>query len=159
MAFRRSRSGGAHLVNRRTFALHSCLMMLLLFPSIVSAQVQTRVRIIEASNVSPSIDPGLTDVHDQLGSLFNFSSYRLLKDVNLNLVGNRPVVVPVHAGRSMEVTLVGEYRNMFELKIKITREGAPVLNTQVRLTSGRTILIGGPRHGGAVLIFALSGKF
>ena len=146
-------------MNRKAFPLISWLMMLLLLPSLVFAQVQTRVRIIEASNVGPSIDPGLRDVHDQLGSLFNFSSYRLLNDVNLNLVGNRPVGVPVHEGRSMEVTLVGEYRNMIELRIKITRGGSPVLNTQVRLASGRTILIGGPRHGGGVLIFALSGKF
>ena len=146
-------------MNQRTFALLSCLMIFFLLPSVVFAQVQTRVRIIEASNMGPSIDPALRDVHDQLGSLFNFSSYRLLKDVNLNLVGNRPVVVPVHEGRSMEVTLVGEYRNMIELRIKLTREGSTILNTQVRLSSGRTILIGGSKHGGGVLIFALSSRF
>jgi hypothetical protein len=146
-------------VNRKTHILLLFLIALLLVPSLALAEIQARVRIIEASNAAASVDPALRDVHDQLGSLFNFSSYRLLKDVNLNLLGNRPVEVPVHAGRLMEVTLVGEYRKMIELKIKITREGAPVLNTQVRLASGRTILIGGPKHGGGVLIFALSGKF
>jgi len=146
-------------VNWRTFALLSSLMLFLFFPSMVFAQVQTRVRIIEASNVGSTTDPALRDVHDQLGSLFNFSVYRLLKDVNLNLVGNRTVEVPVHKGRTMEVTLVGEYRTMVELRIKITREGSPILNTQVRLSSGRTILIGGPRHGGGVLIFAVSARF
>jgi len=146
-------------VNRKILVLLLGLMLFLILPSLAFAQVQVRVRIIEASNAGPSIDPALRDVHDQLGSLFNFSSYRLLRDVNLNLAGNRPVEVPVHAGRSMEVTLVGEYGKMVELRIKITREGLPVLNTQVRLSSGRTILIGGPRHGGGVLIFALSAKF
>ena len=146
-------------MNRKTFALLFSLILPFILPSFVFAQVETRVRIIEASNAGPSIDPTLKDVHDQLGSLFNFSSYRLLKDVRLNLIGNRPVEVPVHQGRSMQLTLVGEYRNMIELRIRITREGSPVLNTQVRLASGRTIVIGGPRHGGGVLIFALSSKF
>ena len=146
-------------MNRRNSALLFCLIMLLLFPSVVFAQVEARVRIIEASNAGPSTDPALRDVHDQLGSLFNFSSYRLLKDVRLNLIGNRPAEVPLYKGKSMQVTLVGEYRNMIELKIKITREGGPVLNTQVRLTSGRTILIGGPKHEGGVLICAISSKF
>ncbi|RPJ08104.1 MAG: hypothetical protein EHM36_05890 [Deltaproteobacteria bacterium] len=146
-------------MNRKTFPLFFCLILLLLLPSGVYAQVEARIRIIEASNAGPSIDPALRDVHDQLGSLFNFSSYRLLKDIRLNLLGNRPVEVPLYKGRSMQVTLVGEYRNMIELRIRMTREGAPVLNTQVRLTSGRTILIGGPRHEGGVLICALSSKF
>lgn len=145
-------------MNPRTLTLLLWLMLLLILPAVGLAQVQTRVRIIEASNVGTSSDAPLKDVRDQLGSLFNFSSYRLLKDVNLNLVGNRATEVPVHRGRSMEVTLVGEYRNMIELKIRIIREGSPILNTQVRLSSGRTILIGGPKHGQGVLILALSAK-
>lgn len=101
----------------------------------------------------------LRDVHGQLGSLFSFTSYRLLRDINLGLVGNRPVEVPVHPGRSIEVTLIGEYKNLVELRIRIKREGVSVLNTHVRLTSGRTILIGGPRHGEGTMIFAISARF
>jgi len=138
------------------------LIVLLFFASAASAQVQARVRIIQASNVGTMIDPSLKDVHDELGSLFNFTSYRLLKDMNLNLMGNRPVEIPVHPGptrRSLEISLVGEHRNTIELRIRIKREGAPILNTQVRLSSGRTVLIGGPRHGEGVAILAISTRF
>lgn len=123
------------------------------------AQVETRVRIVEASNVGILVDPALTDVHSQLGSLFNFTSYRLLKDIHLSLVGNRPVDIFVHPGRSMEITLVGEYRNLVELRIRVKRDGLPILNTHVRLSRGRTILIGGPRHGEGTIIFAVSARF
>ena len=123
------------------------------------AQVQTRVRIIEASNVGILVDPALTDVHSQLGSLFNFTSYRLLKDVQLSLVGSRPVDIFVHPGRSVEITLVGEYKNLVELRIKVKRDGVPILNTHVRLSLGRTILIGGPKHGEGTIIFAISARF
>ena len=135
------------------------LILFLLSSSVTFAQVQARVRIIEASNEGASVDPILRDVHGQLGSLFSFTSYRLLKDINLSLVGNRPVEVPVRPGRSVEVTLIGEYKNLVELRIRIKREGASVLSTHVRLTSERTILIGGPRHGEGTLIFAISARF
>ena len=45
---------------------------------------------------------------------------------------------------------------MTELQVKIKREGSDILNTQVRITPGRTVLIGGPKHGGGVVIFALT---
>lgn len=135
------------------------LVLFLLSSSVAFAQVQTRIRIIEASNEGSSVDPILRDVHGQLGSLFSFTSYRLLRDLNLGLVGNRPVEVSVHPGRSVEVTLIGEYKNLVELRIRVKREGAFVLNTHVRLISGRTILIGGPRHGEGTIIFAISARF
>ena len=59
----------------------------------------------------------------------------------------------------MEITLVGEYRNLVELRIRVKREGSSILITHVRLASGRTILIGGPRHGEGTIIFAISGRF
>ncbi|OGP89313.1 MAG: hypothetical protein A2157_10430 [Deltaproteobacteria bacterium RBG_16_47_11] len=135
------------------------LILFLFFTSVAFAQVQARVRIIEASNEGASIDPVLRDVHRELGYLFSFTSYRLLKDIILDLTGNRPVDVPVHPGRSMEVTLVGEYKNLVELRIRIKRREIPILNTLVRLSSGRTVLIGGPRHGRGNTILAISARF
>ena len=143
-------------------ALPLCILSLvlsLLLPLSANAQVQTRIRIIQASNVGSSVDPTLKDIHSQLGSLFSFTSYRLLRDINLSLVGNRPEKVPVHEGRYLEVTLVGEHRKTAELQLKIFREGTAILNTQVRLASGRTILVGGPKHGEGVAILAISARF
>ena len=148
---------------KRLFPFFISLIALCLFLSSTAfAEVQVRVRIIEASHAGTGVDPVLEDVHGELGSLFNFNSYRLLKEVRVDLVGNRTVDVTLHPGRSMEVTLVGEYKRLIELRIKMIREGVAVLNTNVRLAPGRTILIGGPRHGGATpgtLIFAVSARF
>ena len=147
-------------VLKRLFAPSMFVILLLLLSASVSqAEIQGRIRVIQASNVGSVIDSSLRDVHSELGSLFSFTSYRLLKDINLRLVGNQPVEIPVHGGRSLEITLAGEYRNLAELKIRLRREGMVILNTQVRLASGRTILIGGPRHGDGVIILALSANF
>ena len=148
---------------KRSFPFLISVIALFVFSSSTAfAGAQVRVRIIEASHAGTGVDPVLEDVHAELGSLFSFNSYKLLREINVDLVGNRMVDVPVHPGRSIELTLVGEYKRLIELRIKMIREGATVLNTNVRLAPGRTILIGGPRHGGATpgtLIFAVSARF
>jgi hypothetical protein len=146
---------------RRTASfLISALILVHFFTSMALAQIQTRLRVIRASNVGSSIDPSLRDVHEELGSLFSFTSYRLLRDETLNLSPNRPVSISAHEGRIIiETTLVGLQRGAAELRIRVVREGKDILNTQVRLSHGRTVLIGGPRHREGVIIYALSARF
>jgi len=142
-------------------ACFTIFVLALAFSSASSAfpEVQARVKIIDASNLGSLVDPDLKEIHDQLGSIFSFTSYRLLKEVRVRLAGSRPVDIPIQPGRSMEVTLVGEYKNLIELRIRIKREGIPILNTSVRLSSGKIILIGGPRHGEDTIILAVSAYF
>ena len=144
---------------RNIISLTACFLILLIPISVAFAQVPARVRVIEASNVGSSIDPSLKDVQSDLKSLSNFTSYRLLKDDNLSLSPNRPVDIPVHKGRSLEITLIGQRKDMAECRVRIKSEGRDILNTQVRLSSGRTVLIVGPKHGQGVAIIALSARF
>ena len=144
---------------RRFVLLSTCLIILFtLFLQMAFAQVQTRVRMIQASNVGSNIDPSLKDVTDQLGSLFNFSSYRLLKDQTVTLSPNQPVSIPVHPGRSLELTMTKQHQHTVEVRVRIKREGTDILDTQVRLSPGRTVAIGGPKHGEGVVIIALSAR-
>jgi hypothetical protein len=144
---------------RKIISLTTFFLILLIPTSVAFAQVQTRIRVIEASNVGSSIDPSLRDVQSELKSLPNFTSYRLLKDENLSLSLNRAVDIPAHKGRSLEITLIGQRKDMAEYRVKIKSEGMDILNTQVRLSSGRTVLIVGPKHGEGVAIIALSARF
>jgi len=146
-------------MKKRTPLLILVLTLFFAFPPMAPAQVQTRLRVIEASNVGGVIDPSLKDLHGQLGSLFRYTSYRLLRDERLNLSSNQPASVPIHEGRSIEITQVGLQANRVELRVRIRRDGADLLNTQVRLSPGRTVLIGGPKHGEGVVILALSANF
>ncbi len=144
---------------KKIISLTTCFFILLIPISVAFAQVPTRVRVIEASNVGSIIDPSLKDVQSDLKSFSNFTSYRLLKDENLSLSPNRPADIPIHKGRSLEITLVGQRKDIAECRVKIKSEGTDILNTQVRLSSGRTVLIVGPKHGEGVAIIALSARF
>ena len=117
------------------------------------------MRVIQASNAGQNIDPSLNDVHKELGSLFSFTSYRLLREETLRLSPNQPVTITAHPGRFMEVNLVELKRDGAKLRVRVIREGKDILDTQVRLSPGRTVLIGGPRHGEGVVIYALSARF
>lgn len=156
MALRKSGERDFHIMRRTVLLFLFALTYSLFSASLVFAQVQTRIRVIEASNVGSSIDSSLRDVHGQLGSLFSFSSYRLLKDETVTLSPNQPISVPVHPGRSLEVTLIKQQRDTAEVRVKIKREGTDILNTQVRLSPGRTVSIGGPKHGEGTLLVVLS---
>ncbi len=159
MAVRRSDGGSDIHMKKTGFLLAVFFLFSFLSTLAASAQVPVRIRVILASNVGQNIDPTLSDVHKELGSLFNFTSYRLLRDELMNLVPNRTVTVQGRRpGRSMEVTLVGFHRDHAQLRIRVIREGVDLLNTQVRLSPGRTVLIGGPRYGEGVVIFAVSSR-
>jgi hypothetical protein len=146
---------------KRKVALPALLFIVFLFfTSVAFGQVQTRLRVIRASNVGSGFDPSLRDVHDELGSLFSFTSYRLLRDETLSLSPNRPVSTSAREGRIMiETTLVGLHKNVVELRIRVIGEKNDILNTQIRLFPGRTVLIGGPRLREGVIIYALSAQF
>jgi hypothetical protein len=143
----------------RRITLYLIVIFTLLFfsGSLSIAQVQVRMKAIHASEADSNVDPTLKDLHKELRSLFSFTSYRLMRDEMLNLSVNQPVSFFSREGRiDVEVTLVGLHKGIAEVKIRVTREGSQVLNTQVRLSSGRTVLVGGPKHRrGGVVIYAL----
>jgi hypothetical protein len=147
-------------MKRSLFFLILIVALSSLFLSTAYAQVQVRFRVIRASNVGQGFDPSLRDVHNELGSLFSFTSYRLLRDEKLNLSLNQPASISAHEGRIIiESTLVGLYRGVGELRIRVVREGRDILNTRVRLSPGRTVIIGGPRVRDGVIIYVVSANF
>ena len=157
----RGTGGGSITVMKRVVALIAFFsLFFILFTSVVFAQVQTQLRVIRASNIGQGVDPSLKELHNELKTLFNFTSYRLLRDENLNLSLNQPISISAREGKIiMDITLVGLHRNVAELRIRVNREGTEKLNTQVRLSPGRTVLIGGPKVRDGVIIYAFYARF
>ncbi len=160
MAIRGTGGGADDNVKRAAFLLAVFFIISLFSLPTAFAQVNVRMRVILASNAGQDIDPSLRDVHQDLGSLFSFTSYRLVRDESLNLLLNQPARILGRTGKAfLEVTLMGQHKNVAELRLRVVREGTQILNTQVRLFSGRTVVVGGPRHGEGVVIYVISGNF
>jgi len=65
-----------------------------------------------------------------------------------------------HEGKiALETTLAGLSKGVAEVRMRVARKGTEVLNTKVRLSSGRTILIGGPRVREGIIIYTLHAGF
>jgi hypothetical protein len=144
---------------RRTFLPFLLFILCFVSTSTAFAEVQVRLRVIGASNDKQGIDASLKDIYKELGSLFNFTSYRLYRDENLMLSPNQPISITTRR-RLIEVTLIGLRKDIAELKIRVVREEKEILNTQVRLSPGRTVLIGGgPRQREGIIIYALDARF
>jgi hypothetical protein len=144
---------------RITFLLFLLFLLCSVSTSTAIPGVQVRLRVIGASNDGHTIDPSLKDIYKELGSLFNFTSYRLFRDENLRLSPNQMVSISTRR-RRLEVTLVGIQKDVAELRIRAVREEKEILNTQVRLSPGRTVLIGGgPRQREGIIIYALYAHF
>ncbi len=161
MATRRPR-GGTDFDKLMKHALPPFIFLLfaiLLVASTGFGQVQTRVRIIQASNAGSTIDPSLKDIHHQLGSLFNFTSYRLLKDEALSLSPKNTVEIMAHQGIGLDIGLIRKHKDVAEFRVQIKRDGREILDTQVRLSPGRAVFIGGPKHGDGTVILAISARF
>ena len=80
---------------KASFFVIFTLLLSPLFGDVAFAQVQIRVRVMEASNIGSGFDSSLRDLRDQLGSLFSFSSYRLLKDESVSLSPNQSVSLSI----------------------------------------------------------------
>jgi len=136
------------------------LVLIVFFVSPALAQVQTRVRVIQASNTGSTTANSLKDVHGQIGSLFNFSSYQLLKDETVTLSPNRPVEIPTHPGASLQLELTKKpKKDVAEIRVRIKREGSEILNTLLKLSPGKTVSIGGPKHGDGTIILNITARF
>ncbi len=139
----------------------TALLVLIFFSAATAhAQVQTRVRVIQASNTGSSTANSLKDIHGQIGSLFNFSSYQLLKDETVTLSPNRPVEIPTHPGASLQLELTKKpKKDVAEIRVRIKREGSEILNTLLKLSPGKTVSIGGPKHGDGTIILNITARF
>ena len=113
MAIRGTGDGTDYNVKRAAFLLTAFLIVSLSSLPTAFAQVHVRMRVILASNAGQDIDPSLRDVHKELGSLFSFTSYRLVRDERLSLSLNQPARIIGRTGKAfLEVTLVGQHKNV-----------------------------------------------
>ncbi len=144
-------------LDRRCVAL---LLLIILFatagPLSGADAAEIRVEVIHASNTDQGFDTSLARIHRQLSDLFNYSTYNLLEEKTLTgAIGTRQQMA-LPAGRSLEITPVRSDGKFLDLHVVIRDGPRNFLDTDFRLAHQGTILVGGPRHDGGVLIIAIT---
>ena len=117
--------------------------------------VRLGIEVIYASNEGQQIDPSLARVKRQLQS-FRYSSYRRLDSHELVRSIGQQGTVPLPGGRTLLLAPQGLSGGSVVLLASIQESGRVLLNTELKLASGGTILVGGPVYQAGVLILAIT---
>jgi len=118
--------------------------------------VRLGVEVIYASNEGQRVDPSLAGVERQLRSSFRYSSYRRLDSHELVRSIGQQGTVPLPGGRTLLLAPQGVSGGSVILLASIQGGGRALLNTELKLANGGTILVGGPSHEAGVLILAIT---
>jgi Flp pilus assembly secretin CpaC len=141
---------------RRTLVPFIALFLFISVSSIWAAQtVQLEWRIITASHKKGSVDPRLKDIYRDLGTIFNYNSYRLINMNQIKLSQNQSTSIPLSKNKICTIKLTNVSPKWVNVRIDITKGNQSIFGTTARLMNGRMLLIGGPSNRGEALIFSL----
>jgi len=118
--------------------------------------VQITIGVIHASAEGNYFDPKLERLKNQLVKVFNYRSYRLLKEDTKTGQWQAPTIFDIPGGRVLTVTPQELRDNQISLKIKLVGGEKPLVDTQVTLANRGNFLLGGPSHEKGVLILSIS---
>lgn len=125
--------------------------------AIAGNAARTNVRVIHASQGQNFIDSELKDLAEELGSVFKYTSYRLIKSKTMTLSNNQQGVVNLPDKRSLIVTPIKIGGKKIKYQINILKSGDQIFGTQILLKNQRSITIGGPKFKNGYLLFNISG--
>jgi hypothetical protein len=154
-------------VKRRPFYTPFRHMSYLLLPLIgvltgpVWAQgpVHIVVETVLASQDSQYSDPRLSNLIEELRSVFRYSSYRLLGRKPMNIRMGETDMVSLPGNRVLKITPTKVAENRVELQLVISKDKNQIFQTMVQLLNHGSIIVGGPKHKDGYLLFNISASF
>jgi hypothetical protein len=115
------------------------------------------VQVIYAANEPGGVDRRLGNLAGELEKTFRYSKYELLDSPRGSAALNQGWRTALPGNRSLDVLPTAIQGDQYTLTVRVLGPGGQALvNTRVRLRSGRTVLVGGPTHAKGVLIIAIT---
>jgi hypothetical protein len=91
-------------------------------PSLASASVPVRVRIIKGSRQGPaSVDPRLADLHGQLGRLA-YQKWEEVGQQHFEMDWNKSVSMGIPDGSTLELTLLSGQRDTVTFQVRVPQK-------------------------------------
>ncbi|MEW6324573.1 MAG: hypothetical protein AB1515_04225 [Nitrospirota bacterium] len=122
-------------------------------------RVQLAVDVIYADQSSRGVDPQVGRLRSELQRFKGYSTYRAMGRHVLNLSvgdpGGQPGHVMLPGGKVLVLIPQGISGKAVVLLASIQEGGHALLNSQLKLADGGTILVGGPVYEDGVLILAI----
>lgn len=138
--------------------LIAAVLCLAAFPAQARNSVLTDIKVIHASTGATHVDPGLSSIIEELGPLFKYTDYRLLKEKRVNLNFGQKGTVTLPDNRVLEATPQAMQGKRIPYQIRILKNSRTIFNTQVLLNNGKSVTIGGPKYNNGMLLINIAGK-
>ena len=117
------------------------------------------VQTVLASQGSQYLDPRLSDLIQELQSVFRYSSYRLLSQDPMDIRMGQTDMVSLPGNRVLKITPTKVTGNRVELQLMISRKKKQIFQTTIQLLNHGSIIVGGPKYKDGFLLFNISTSF
>ena len=128
-------------------------------PVWAKSNIDIAVRAVLASQGSEYLDPKLSDLVDELKSVFRYSSYRLLSENRLNLALKETGMVSLPGERILKIRPSQITGDRVELELVIFKKNKEIFQTITQLLNKSSIIVGGPKYKDGYLLFNISASF
>lgn len=120
----------------------------------MAARTQVQVQVVHATN-SGKVDPALRPLEAQL-KMMKFTGFEQISTSTAQLVEGGDSMFPVEGARRLRVELIERGPANAKVRVRLTENGANLLDTTVMIPRNRTFIIGGPKYAGGNLILPIT---
>jgi hypothetical protein len=117
-------------------------------------RTQVAVQVVHATH-SGRVDPALKPLEAQL-RFTKYTGFEQISTANAQLVVGADASFAVEGARRLRVELIDRTPQMAKVRVRLTENGANLLDTTVSIPRDRTFIIGGPKYAGGVLILPVT---
>ena len=123
-----------------------------------TAKVTVQLTVVHATNNGNTIDPKLNALKRQL-EMYKYTNFEVLSQKQAQLSANTAKKFSVEGGKDVSITLLSTENNRARCRIVINSSKGKLVDTTVSIQQGRTLIVGGTRHDGGVLLLPITAKF
>jgi hypothetical protein len=120
--------------------------------------VELDVGTVLATNAGNQIDEELASIRGQLERLFQYTSYRLMKQEQSDVSCGKPATFEIPGGRRLLVMAKNVRGGRVALNVALTKDRHVLMRTDLTLGRRGTIMVGGPRYENGVLIIWIGAR-
>jgi len=142
-----------------TLFLFAVLFWGLTSPAQSGTKFNIIVKTILATHGPRDVDARLSDLVQELESVFRYSSYRLLGQTSMSLGINETGMSPFPGDRVLEITPIRITGNRVRLRLEVYKEKRQVFETIIELLNRGSITVGGPKHREGYLLLNIFSSF
>lgn len=120
--------------------------------------VEVEINSVLAANTNEGTDAALQPMSHQLAQLFRYTTYRLLNHQVAKTRCGKESSFTLPGGRILHVYPRSFDGHMIAMQLVLFQGERPIMSTDLKLTNGGVLMVGGPHYEQGMLIIAIGAE-